>query len=241
MRAWLSLRYTVPERRRVFVAGLRALGYEVVEGLTRNPGPEDIFCTWNRIGEGQAAARAFEKAGRPVLVTENASWGNSFGSQHWYTVALTYHNQAGRFPIGGPERWDRLGVELAPWRAGGETVILPQRGIGPPGVAMPTGWGHQFKGRIRRHPGRRTDVIPLEQDLANAGRVITWGSGAAVKALMMGIPVESHMPRWIAEQDNTDSGRLAMFRRLAWAQWTLAEIENGEPFRRLLEHACASS
>jgi hypothetical protein len=29
--------------------------------------------------------------------------------------------------------------------------------------------------------------------------------------------------------------RLAMFRRLAWAQWTLDEIKTGEPIRRLVE------
>jgi hypothetical protein len=64
--------------------------------------------------------------------------------------------------------------------------------------------------------------------------VITWGSGAAVRALLRGIPVESHMPNWIAAQDNTDAGRLAMFRRLAWANWRLSEIADGVPFRRLL-------
>ena len=51
---------------------------------------------------------------------------------------------------------------------------------------------------------------------------------------MWGIPVESHMPNWIGAQDNTEAGRLAMFRRLAWAQWQLSEIATGEPFRRLL-------
>jgi hypothetical protein len=55
-----------------------------------------------------------------------------------------------------------------------------------------------------------------------------------VQALMLGIPVESHMPGWIAEQNNTDAGRLAMFRRLAWAQWRLEELRTGEPFARML-------
>jgi hypothetical protein len=42
------------------------------------------------------------------------------------------------------------------------------------------------------------------------------------------------MPQWIGEQDNTDAGRLAMFQRLAWAQWRLSEIESGFAFRWLL-------
>ncbi len=43
------------------------------------------------------------------------------------------------------------------------------------------------------------------------------------------------MPHWIGEQDNTDAGRLAMFRRLAWAQFRMAEIESGEAFARMLK------
>ena len=51
---------------------------------------------------------------------------------------------------------------------------------------------------------------------------------------MWGIPALSEMPHWIGEQDNTEAGRLAMFRRLAWAQWTHEEIADGEAFARLL-------
>ncbi len=182
---------------------------------------------------GETAARAFEAAGRPVIVIENAAWGNGFQGGNWLSVALNLHNTAGRFPVGGAERWDSLGVELRPWRTEGETVILPQRGIGPAAVAMPRGWHSGKVGRVRLHPGQR-ETKPLEEDLKNAGKVITWGSGAAVRALMWGIPVESHMPNWIAAQNNTDEGRLAMFRRLAWAQWTVEEIASGEPMKRLL-------
>lgn len=235
MRAWLNLRYTVPERKRAFQEGLAALGYETVDLITTSPGKQDILVTWNRIGAGEAAARAFKAAGRPVIVAENASWGNAFAGQRWYMLALNYHNRSGCFPIGGPERWDSLGIDLAPWRTGGETVLLPQRGIGPPGVAMPRSWGKKISGRVRAHPGRDPNPIPLDVDLRHAGKVVTWGSGAAIKALMMGIPVESHMPGWIGEQDNTDAGRLQMFRELAWAQWTLDEIRSGTPFKRLLK------
>ena len=54
--------------------------------------------------------------------------------------------------------------------------------------------------------------------------------GGGVKALLMGIPVVSGMTGWVAEQDNTEEGRLAMFRRLAWSHWTLEEIARGDPF-----------
>lgn len=237
MKAWLNLRHSVPERRAAFARGLERLGYTVFDGVTHRPGDRDILVTWNRIRDGHMVAGSFESRGRPVLVTENASWGNDFAGQHWYTLARGYHNTAGAFPVGGAERWDSLGVELAPWRDGGETVVLPQRGIGPPGVAMPLTWPQRVAvaagARIRHHPGQG-QCVPLEDDLAHAGQVITWGSGAAIKALMWGIRVRSDMPNWIGEQDNTDAGRLAMFRRLAWAQWRLPEIASGEALARML-------
>lgn len=226
----------MPERRAAFVRGLERHGYTVIDGLCHAPRDRDIFVTWNLIRDGRYCAHRFEQAGRPVIVAENAAWGNDFAGEHWYTLARGRHNTAGMFLVGDGARWDALGVELAPWRAdAGETVVLPQRGIGAPGTAMPAGWvdQHRHRGRVRRHPGQ-LPVRSLEEDLARASCVITWGSGAAIKALTWGIRVESHMPNWIGEQDNTDAGRLAMFRRLAWAQWKLSEIAHGEPFARLL-------
>lgn len=231
--AFLNLRYTVPERQEAFMAGFAKLGFKVQFGLCVEPQAGDVMCTWNRIGTADEVAKTFTARGLPVIVAENASWGNDLLGRHWYTLGREYHNEAGRFPLGGDDRWDRLGVRLEPWRTGGETVVLPSRGIGPHGPRMPAGWALRQSGRVRPHPGRGRS-IPLDQDLANAGKVVTWGSGAAIKALMWGIRVESHMPIWIGEQDNTDEGRLAMFRRLAWAQWTTYEIATGEPFARLL-------
>jgi hypothetical protein len=249
-RAYLNLRYTVPERRAVFTAGLKKLGYDVVHGLTRDPREGDILVTWNRIHEGDTAARSFEERGNRVLVAENASWGNEFAGKHWYTLTRNYHNVAKTFPEGGSERWDRLGIDLAPWRSESEypdTVILPSRGIGPACHRMPSNWAQTIhQGRsgcdrqgggaifVRQHPGRSRSQIPLEEYLRKCSKVITWGSGAAVKALLWGIRVESHMPDWIAQQNNTDEGRLAMFRRIAWAQWTLDDFASGYAFARLL-------
>jgi hypothetical protein len=207
--------------------------------MTNSPAPGDLLVTWNRIGAADHTANIFHAAGCPVIVAENASWGNEFAGDRWYHLALHYHNNEGCFPIGDDARWDSLGVALAPWRTEGETVILMQRGIGPPCTAQPAGWHPGVSGRVRGHPGQRTDRVPLEVDLAHAGRVITWGSGAAIKALIWGIPVESHFPAWIGRQDNTDAGRLAMFRRLAWAQWRHAEIARGDPFRWLLQARAA--
>jgi hypothetical protein len=169
-----------------------------------------------------------------VIVTENATWGNDFAGKSWYTLARNYHNVSGMYPVGGPERWDSLHVELEPFRTEGETVILASRGIGPAAYRMPRDWPQRQQGRIRAHPGQR-EAKPLREDLANCGRVVTWGSGSAIKALMWGCSVESHQPQWVGFQNNTEADRLRMLRELAWCQFTMDEIASGEPFARLLE------
>lgn len=235
MKAYIKLRYAVPERRAAFEQGLHRLGYEIHDSFPCAIGDKDIFLSWNRIGQAEDVAAEFEKRGRPVLITENASWGNDFAGKHWYTLARSFHNVSGMFPVGGPERWDSLGIELRQWRTSGDTVVLASRGIGPYAYRQPRDWLNRQQGRIRPHPGQNQNARPLEDDLKKAGKVVTWGSGAAIKALLWGIPVESHQPRWIGEQNNSDAGRLEMFRRLAHAQYTLQEISSGEPIKRLLE------
>lgn len=240
--AYLYLRHGVPERRAAWHSGLDRTGYTVVDvdapGSIRPKRDSDIYIGWNRHLEGAGAADRFAAAGCRVLITENATWGNGFMGGHWYTVARDYHNVAGTFRPDGAGRWDAIGAELGEWRTSdGETVVLASRGIGPIAHRQPFGWPEHAQrvhgGRIRRHPGNRP-ALPLLDDLKRAGLVVTWGSGAAVLALIAGMPIISHMPHWIAEQDNTDEGRLAMLQRLAWAQWRIEEIAAGEPIARLL-------
>lgn len=237
MKAWLNLRYITGTRAETYIKGLRRLGYDVIPGIPTQFNPKDIFVTWNRVSLADRMAKSMINAGNSVIVTENATWGNEFAGRRWYHMAKEYHNTADKVPVGDNDRFDSLGIRLEPFRTSGETVILPQRGIGSHPVAMPKTWLRMVKnkhpGRVRKHPGMRPG-ISLQDDLANCGKVVTWGSGAAVKALIWGIPVVSYMPNWIGAQDNTEAGRLAMLRRLAWAQVTMKEIESGEAFARLI-------
>src|SRR5687768_15886675 len=114
MRAWVSLRNALHYRRDAFQKGLQALGYEVCFTNTNHPGPRDLLVVWNRYGGNDDSATRFQRMGRPVLVAENAAWGNDFAGDRWYSLARGMHNTAGRAPYGGPERWDSLGIELPP-------------------------------------------------------------------------------------------------------------------------------
>lgn len=249
MRACIQIRREPHYRSDAFRAGLKRIGATFVDERDA-----EVLVIWNRYGAFRAQADACEQRGGTVLVAENGYLGVEWLGDRWYAISRTQHNGAGTWPDGAPDRWDALGVELASWRTGGrEIVLLPQRGIGPPGVAMPGSWsrdathkiGNRWPVRIRPHPGTKP-AKPLEQDLRVAAAVATWGSGAALKALMLGVPVFYDFPKWIGAPAGVsldcaikaplrcDASRLAMFRRLAWAQWQLSEIESGAAFDRLL-------
>ncbi len=236
-------------RRDAFERGLIENGFELVG----RPENADLLVLWNRIGAGDQHARNALFEGKTVLVAENGYLGNDFAGDRWYALSLDHHNGAGRWPEGKRSRWDELGQVLAPFRDGGsEIVILPQRGIGSPGVAMPTEWPqyaftrlrrlYQMPVRVRWHPGN-VPGSPLIVDLMDVAAVATWGSGAALKALVAGIPVLYDFDQWIGgdagspigEPIQRDAGaRLEAFRRLAWAMWRVSEIASGKAIQELL-------
>lgn len=242
-------------RREVFKQGLERLGYTVKPRVDRRIDPHDILIIWNRYGNGAVQAKAFERTGCPVIVTENGYLDMKDTSKA-FALALDHHNGAGRWPQ-DLDRLDRLAVELEPWRDGSNGIlVLPQRGIGPPGVAMPHRWqtdvmqrlrkiGVDRLARVRPHPGGNKRVKPLAEDLDGIGLAVTWGSGAGLKALCAGVPVMHEFKQWIgapaahfgveAVHPPLTYDREVMLRRLSGAQWSGEEIATGEPFKMLLE------
>lgn len=257
-RAYSLIRSSPHYRADAFRSGLVRAGFHVTEDWPQQGRPGDVLVIWNRYYDFAEAANRFEKQGGTVLVAENGYLGVEFNGSRWYALARGFHNGAGEWPIGDRSRWDELGVELAPWRTDGrEILLLPQRGIGPRGVAMPDGWEYATVEslarqtsrpvRIRAHPGQNRPDVSLEQDLRDVWAVVTWGSGAALKALVAGVPVFYAFPKWIGrmaaaplERANFHTpcrgDRLPMFRALAWAMWRVEELATGEPFRRLTAH-----
>lgn len=251
-------------RNDAFTNGMHRLGYQVETvkfSKDRRPGPDDVLLIWNRYGTGDQQAKLFEDHGAAVIVVEN-SYLNMRGSKKSFAMALNRHNGAGVWPSSDYPRLPLLDVAVESWREQGTHVlVLPQRGVGVPPVAMPRDWESSVVPRlrrsigttlihVRRHPGTSRETVPLEEDFKHAWCAVTWASSAATKALVAGIPVFYEFDRWIAgpaacegikqisleKPAHTLMGdRAAMLESLAWAQWTLAEVETGEPMARLVD------
>ena len=212
-----------------------------------------MVISWNRIGHRHEICRQYEAAGAAVIVAENG-WIHAPGRK-FYALCLNHHNGAGRWHVGADDRFGKLGIDLKPWREKGDHIlVLPQRGIGEPGIAMPRQWMVGIEKRLkesmrlrrpirmRHHPGQSDR--PLEPDLENCHAVVTWASGAAIKAIAAGVPAFYELKDWIggpaAKRGFKDleapflGDRMPMFHRLSWAQWTADEISTGEPFKWLL-------
>jgi hypothetical protein len=84
---------------------------------------------------------------------------------------------------------------------------------------------------------------PLTEDLKDAHCVVTWNSNSAVEAAILGKPVfafdEGSMAWEIANKTLLDvdtpnyPDRKQWAHNLAYSQWTLSEIGNGEAWRHL--------
>ena len=261
-RAIVLIRHLPEFRINAFTSGLKRLGYDIKNAgahhtdLHYKPNPGDVLLIWNRMGNHHNVACQWEAKGGTVLVAENGWIGRDKDDVRYYALCRGHHNGAGTWHVGDEDRWAKLNIPLQPWREGGsKVVILPQRGIGEPGIAMARDWPDQTlhalrhyhrKVVIRKHPGNHVmqDKHPIETDLKDVWAVCTWASGSAIKAIVAGIPAFYGLKKWIGapaakpgfdDLDNPFLGdRLPMLKRLAWAQWSLEELSTGEPFRWLL-------
>jgi len=250
-------------RRAAFDTGLQKLGYTMVPVGARPKGRHDLLLVWNLNPPNEGHAIDWEGAGGSVLVCENGYLGKDANGHQLYAISVHGHNGSGWFPVGSEDRFARLGIELKPWRAdAGYILVCGQRGIGSRQMASPPGWedrvAKSLKGmgqsdlKLRRHPGRYTPETTLEQDLAGARLCLIWSSSSGVTALTQGVPVVYCAPHWICAGAATrgletlstlcasDESRSTAMRRMAYGQWTVAEIEAGEPFKAILaelEHA----
>lgn len=255
-RAFSLLKRSDSYRADAFRRGLERHGFRFEERYRKDPGPGDLLLMWNRVRAFDPLACSYEQAGATVLVAENGYLAprlNLFDrvkGPKLFALARGRHNGQGEWPIGDEPRTE---FELRPWRECGDHIlVLPQRGIGVTGQGMPALWlpditrrleaATKRPVRVRKHPGPgRPDPWP---DLKGAHCAVTWGSGAALKAICHGIPVFHEMRGWIGAtaarhgiadlEDCFTGARGPMLHRLSWAQWSAEEIESGEAFARLI-------
>lgn len=249
--AQLCIRALPHYRRDAFAAGLARCGYEVYYG--NGDVQADVLIIWNRYDIWDRLATAYERRGKPVLVVENGY----AGVQKRFAISYNYHNVLS--PKMKFECYPRVSpLNYAPWpgERGDRVLVLPQRGIGPKGVAMPCTWLEDVTKRlesltdrqieVRPHPGTDKTGETLYEALSRAHVVVTWGSGAAIKAALNGIPVLYELPLWAGgkvgvrglTEQGIESPTLPSCQEfvsdLTWMQWTAAEVAEGLPFWRLL-------
>lgn len=248
LRAWSLIRSQPCYRAEAFLQGLKVAGYAALPGLPAFPIiPGEVLVIWNRYGDLERLANRFEAAGGVVLVAENGYFGMDRDNRQRYAISRHAHNGRGTWWPRGPERFEQLCAELqrqpAPPRTHGDYVLVaPNRSFGMAGGIMPHDWAERTaaliradgeKVRIRHHPGNCKSDVPLVADLARARRVVIWSSSVGVEALMQGLHVECHAPWWICKHWEVH-GRHWALARMAWAQWSVAEIDNGTAFHHLL-------
>lgn len=268
MKAYVLVREQPFYRRDAFVAGLRAVGIQTEVKQPTRLDRETVIVIWNRYSSNHDLATQVERAGGTVIVCENGYIGHGGSTpkfdvhpggpkpEHYYAVARRFHNDSTLSVLGATPRFPALGVELKPWRTGGDYVLVcPNRSFGVPGRTMPPDWPEQaaarirkktgFAVRIRAHPGNDRPKRELAEDLAGARAVVVWTSSCGVHALAAGIPTFCEAPFWIlkgaASLTSVESpdlpDRQSHFELMSWSQWTISEISSGDPFRHLLPAA----
>lgn len=208
----------------------------------------DVLVTWSpfRLSHRWAAYRDVKAAGGRAIILENG-WLSPLAGVRQFQVALDGWNGTGRFPHGGPERWAAWNVPLTEWRRGGRHVLVvgqKRQTIADP-RRMPNGWAQSLRLATDRPVFRRMPnaARPLADDLRDAHCTVSWTSTTAIKGLIAGIPAFHCGPNSLCPElskagldvDNPIyPERRPAFERMAWCQWSAAEIAAGEPFARLL-------
>lgn len=175
--------------------------------------------------------RTWKACPRNRLVTVNRCY---FGNAHEH-VAIGwggFNGQAAFAQPQGPKRLSNFLLPLEPIRkAHKDTQVLV---LGEYNRAAPK-IGHQ----LRPHPQGTPNPNGLEKQGVFDAVAVYGGTTAVVDYVLRGYPIAVHsdesVAKWIDKPEQyTEQARLNWLEQLAWAQWNITEIENGDFWLPLL-------
>ena len=202
---------------------------------------KNVPVSWPR---GEIMRRQKQAGGRTVVI-DSGYVKRGMAPDSYYMVGFDGINGWADFRNQGmpSDRWDALGIELIPWRAHGECVILC--GQVPwdasvqaldmlewlPDTARALRARTKRKIIYRPHPAARlhppqvsgceTSTRPLADDLAIAHCVVCYNSNSAVEAIISGVPAivlgNGAMSEAVAERSLDNIERPRMPARERWA------------------------
>lgn len=223
-------------------------GQVVTDGVLRD-GPAFFFGVDPSNEHIWKAVRADQR--RDYYYGDNAYFDSCRGDYFRVTANRLQHSGTG--PSDG-KRFASLGIQIAPWRTGGQYVLLcPQSdqfmrvvaGMRGDWTRMTIEGVQNFTDqplRVREWNRDKAKLAAsLPEDLAEATALVTWSSAAAVTALLAGVPVCCTGPcaASVMGGDLADIDDLPRPERLLWAgvladnQWTLDEMRSGKTWAAL--------
>ena len=261
--AWITLRHQPPYRCNSFVSGLTKLGFNcnLAFPIENQVQPGDVVVTWNLNPRYRQVAEFAKTNEAQLIVAENGYITKRGSSEPFYALARDGHNGSGRWFVGSQDRWALLNHSIQPWKdSQGYVLIAEQRGIGSEIMKSPYSFSDSIEQKVRRvlrknglksvgikrrgHPGRHVSKTTLREDLDGARAVVSWSSNVLNIALLYGIPAFRAAPYHVNSAAIDDINLLpdpprldreVGFKKLAWAQWGLSEIESGVSFKHLLQ------
>jgi len=162
-----------------------------------------------------------------------------------------------------PDRWEKHGVEVKPWKTDGEYILLLGQVRGDQSVKHLDirDWYREVVTEVKRqtdmpiyfrpHPqARQFDGImqvegyktgTLEEAFEGAARAITFNSNSGVDAILNGVPLiamDRGSMAWEVAQNEIEMEHVLFDRTqwlndLAYKQWTLEEIARGKAWTHL--------
>lgn len=191
--------------------GVKTIGLTLGQGKVCS-GSDFGVVTWNCYGHSKAVADAMKSAGGLHVAMENGYMQRKKG---YFTMGLGGFNgtELLRKKGASPDRFEKLGVAIKPWRAAGDHILVcGQRGYGYNAQAMQNDWPEKALWELRKHTDRKilyrphparvrlpktlpsnTEVVsnegPLAAQMLGAHAVVVWTSNAATEALLKGFPV----------------------------------------------------